>query len=105
MDEIKETSDALFEHRIKLEMTQKQISERAGISISQYQKFEGGQRNILNASFRTACRVIEALGMNVSEFYHKEYLLGEIKIEHIGGKRYLYRLPRKPVQRGRRARQ
>ena len=105
MDETNDMCDVLFEHRIKLGLTQKQAAEKAQISLSHYQKFESGNRNIMNASFCIACRVIEALGMNVSEFYHKEYLLGEIKEEYIGGKRYLYRLPRKPVQRGRRIRQ
>lgn len=27
--------------------------------------------------FDLACRVIEALGMNISDFYHDKYVLGE----------------------------
>ena len=31
----------------------------------------------MTCSFRIACRVIEALGMNISDFYHGEYVIGE----------------------------
>ena len=67
----------LREKRIVLGLTQQQVADKAGIRIQQYQKFESGDRNIMTSSFRTACRVIEALGMNVSDFYHGEYVIGE----------------------------
>lgn len=31
----------------------------------------------MTCSFQMACRVVEALGMNISDFYHNEYILGE----------------------------
>ena len=67
----------LREKRIMAGLTQKQVADRAGIALQQYQKFESGERNIMNSSFQIACRVIEALGMNISEFYHGEYTFGE----------------------------
>ena len=67
----------LREKRIMAGLTQKQVADRAGITLQQYQKFESGERNIMNSSFQIACRVIEALGMNISEFYHGEYTFGE----------------------------
>ena len=36
-----------------------------------------GERNILTSSFGLACRVIEALDMDVSKFYHGDYYLEE----------------------------
>ena len=67
----------LREKRLVLELTQKQVAERAGILLQQYQKFEKGQRNIMTCSFQLACKIIEALEMNVSDFYHGEYYFGE----------------------------
>lgn len=99
MNEITDMHDILYEHRIGLGLTQKQAAEKAGLSLSSYQKFECGYRNIMTASFCVACRLIEALDMNVSDFYHKDYILGEVEITCIGGKKYSCRTPRKPVQR------
>lgn len=67
----------LREKRVVLRMTQQQVADAAKISLRQYQKFESGERNIMTSSFQIACRVIEALGMNVSKFYHGDYVLGE----------------------------
>lgn len=36
-----------------------------------------GERSILTCSFGLACRVIEALDMDVSKFYHGDYYLEE----------------------------
>lgn len=69
--------DILKEKRLVLELTQKQIAERAGILLQQYQKFEKGERNIMTCSFQLACKIIEALEMNISDFYHGEYYFGE----------------------------
>ncbi len=33
------------------------------------------ERSIMSCSFEIACRVIEALGMNISDFYHGNYSL------------------------------
>ena len=67
----------LHERRVILGLTQKQIAEKAKIPLQSYQRFESGERNIMTASFQMACRVIEALEMNISDFYHGEYVLGE----------------------------
>ena len=47
--------------------------------ITSYQRLESGERNILTSSFGLACRVIEALDMDVSKFYHGDYYLEELK--------------------------
>ncbi len=87
--------NVLYEQRIVHGMTQRQVAERAGIQLQQYQKFESGDRNSLTASFRIACRVIEALGMDISDFYHDKYVLGE-EI-YIVGKKLFYKKTGRPV--------
>lgn len=67
----------LREKRIVLGLTQQQVADKAKIVLQQYQKFESGERSIMNCSFEIACRVIEALGMNISDFYHGKYTIGE----------------------------
>lgn len=67
----------LKEKRIVQNLTQQQVADKAGIKLQQYQKFESNDRNIMTASFQLACRVIEALGMNVSDFFHGNYVIGE----------------------------
>ena len=62
-------NNVLKDRRAALRLTQKQAAERAHITLQHYQAFEGGQRNIMTASFRTACRVIRALEMSVDEFF------------------------------------
>ena len=52
-----------------MKLTQKQVADRAGIQIQQYQKFESGERDIANSSFRIACRTLLALELNVEAFY------------------------------------
>ncbi len=53
------------------------IADRAKITLRQYQRLESGERSILTCSFGLACRVIEALDMDVSKFYHGDYYLEE----------------------------
>ena len=55
-----ETKNVLREKRLILRMTQKQVAD-----------------DIRTCSFQIACRVIEALGMDISDFYHGQYALGE----------------------------
>ena len=78
----------LREERVVLGLTQKQVAEKAKVPLASYQRFESGERNICTASFQLACRVIEALGMNVSDFYHGEYVLGEEIVNSKEGLRY-----------------
>ena len=69
----------LSERRQMLRMTQQEVADRANITLRQYQRLESGERNILTSSFGLACRVIEALDMDVSKFYHGDYYLEEVK--------------------------
>ena len=78
----------LHERRVILGLTQKQVAEKAKIPLQSYQRFESGDRNIKTASFQVACRVIEALEMSISDFYHGEYILGEKLLDSKEGLRY-----------------
>ena len=83
-----DNKNILQERRVILGMTQKQVAEKAKIPLQSYQRFESGDRNIKTASFQVACRVIEALEMNISDFYHGEYILGEKLLDSKEGLRY-----------------
>ena len=63
----------------KVRLTQQEVADRAKITLRQYQRLESGERSILTCSFGLACRVIEALDMDVSKFYHGDYYLEEVK--------------------------
>lgn len=63
--------------RLALGLTQQAVADRADISITAYQYFESGKRDICNASFNVACRVIEALKMDITSFFHNDYIMGE----------------------------
>ena len=76
----------LSEKRQMLRLTQQEIADRAKITLRQYQRLESGERSILTCSFGLACRVVEALDMDVSKFYHGDYYLEELKT--IEGKRF-----------------
>lgn len=78
----------LRERRVVLGLTQQQVAGRAGISLKGYRNFETGTRDIMRASFSIACRVIEALEMNISDFYHDEYVFGEELCGSPEGPRY-----------------
>lgn len=78
----------LREKRVVLGLTQQQVADRAGIVLQQYQKFESGERDIMTSSFRTACKVIEALEMDITDFYHGEYTVGEEVYPSAEGLRY-----------------
>jgi transcriptional regulator with XRE-family HTH domain len=68
---VRPNDDASFqERRAILGLTQKQVAEKAKIPLQSYQRFESGTRNIRIASFQIACRVIEALEMNISDYFH-----------------------------------
>ena len=72
----------LSEKRQILRLTQQEVADRAKITLRQYQRLESGERNILTSSFGLACRVIEALDMDVSKFYHGDYYLGSSVLTH-----------------------
>lgn len=60
----------LRSRRILLGLTQQTVADRAKIPLQSYQHFESGKRNIRRASFQIACKVVEALEMDISAFYH-----------------------------------
>lgn len=78
----------LRERRMILGLTQQAVANRAKIPLQSYQQFESGKRNINRASFSIACRVLEALEMNISDFYHGEYTFGEKVFSSKEGIRY-----------------
>lgn len=59
----------LREKRLVLELTQKQVAEKAKVALTSYQKFESGERNIRTASFDVACKVLLALEMDPTAFF------------------------------------
>ena len=72
-----ESGSILRERRVILGLTQQQVADKAGIKIQHYQGFEGGQRNLMTASFKVACSVLEALDLDIAKYYHRGYVLGE----------------------------
>jgi len=81
--------------RKALRLTQQEVADRAKITLRQYQRLESGERNIMTSSFRLACRVIEALDMDASKFYHGDYYLGE-ELKTIDG-RLCYKKTGQPI--------
>jgi transcriptional regulator with XRE-family HTH domain len=67
----------LRDYRDKLGLTQQQIADKAKIFLRQYQKFESGERNLSSSSFQIACRVIEALGLDINKYYHGKYVFDD----------------------------
>ena len=78
----------LKERRITCGLTQQQVADKAGILIQHYQKFEGGERNLRTASFDVACRVLEALDLDIVKYFHHEYVLGEEQYRDSEGWKY-----------------
>lgn len=72
-----EEKSVLKDYREELGLTQQQVADKARIQLRQYQRFESGERNLSSSSFRIACRVIEALGLDVSKYYHGAYVFGD----------------------------
>lgn len=69
MECAKERGTILREKRKALGMTQQQVANKANVVLQQYQKFESGKRNIMTCTFLIACRVLEALEIDITEFY------------------------------------
>jgi transcriptional regulator with XRE-family HTH domain len=63
--------------RAKLGLTQQQVAEKAGIHMQQYQKFETGTRDLSSSSFHIACRVLEALELDIVRYFHGDYVFSE----------------------------
>ena len=60
----------LRERRRILALTQQQVADKAGVKLQHYQGFEGGQRNLMTASFEVACSVLEALDLDIADYFH-----------------------------------
>lgn len=76
---------SLAERRIVLGLTQKQVADRAKMPLSSYQRFECGDRKLSTATFNMACRVLEALELDIAAFYHGDWVFGEPLVETIDG--------------------
>ena len=63
--------------RAKLGLSQQQVADKAGIHMQQYQKFETGTRDLSTARFYIACRVLEALELDMTRYFHGDYVLSE----------------------------
>ena len=72
-----EEKSVLKDYREELGLTQQQVADKAKIQLRQYQRFESGERNLSSSSFSIACRVIEALGLDISKYYHGAYVIGD----------------------------
>lgn len=70
MTQQQDGKNILREQRAIKGMTQKQVADKANIKLQQYQKFESGERNIMNASFQIACRVLEALDLDITAYFY-----------------------------------
>jgi DNA-binding XRE family transcriptional regulator len=57
-------TDKLKAARLRKGMTQQDVANNAGINLRHYQMFEGGKRDLVNASFRTVMAVCKALDVN-----------------------------------------
>ncbi len=62
----------LREKRVILGLTQQAVADCAGIPLQSYQKFESGKRQIRRASYEIACRVLDALEIDVIAFHRME---------------------------------
>lgn len=67
----------LRDYRDKLGLTQQQVADKARIQLRQYQRYESGERNLSSSSFSIACRVIEALGLDPTQYHHGDYVFGD----------------------------
>ncbi len=61
------------------QLTQQQVADKANINYRQYQKFESGERDVMNGSFKLVCRLLNALEIDINKFYqgNYDYLLDE----------------------------
>ena len=63
--------------RAKLGLSQQQVADKAGIHMQQYQKFETETRDLSTARFYIACRVLEALELDMTRYFHGDYVFSE----------------------------
>ena len=74
--------------RQALGLTQKEVAERAGVILQNYQRFEKGTRRIRNASFLVAGSVLKALELDMKKYYRNEYTLEEAAQRPVKGEKH-----------------
>ena len=70
---VQDEKKILFEARKKLQLTQQQVADKAGITIRHYQLFESGDRKLSSSSFFTASNVLNALELDLTSFARGDY--------------------------------
>ena len=65
----------LIGQREKLGLTQEEVAAKAGITLKQYQAFEGHDRNLSSSTFRIVHAVLSALELDTTEFNKGEWCL------------------------------
>ena len=78
----------LRKRRQKLGLSQQKVADKAGIDISQYQRFESGERELSAASFAVAYRVLKALEMDVDKYASGGYEIKEMLYRGHDGRLY-----------------
>ncbi len=78
----------LKKQRQRLGLTQQQAADKAEIQIKQYQRFEAGERELADAGFKTAIRVLKALEMDVEKYASGEYEIKELIYRGHDGRLY-----------------
>jgi len=71
----------LRRQREKLGLTQGQIAEMAHIRLQQYQRFESGNKDLSSSSFQIACRVLDALQLDITAYWRGDYVFSEESVD------------------------
>lgn len=83
-------TSVLKQQRVKLGLTQQEVAERAGVKNAQYQRLEGGQREITRASFALAYKVLKALDLDIDLFMEGKYQIKEVLYRGYDDRLYHY---------------
>lgn len=57
-------NNILYQKRIQMKMTQKQVADLASITVRQYQRFEQGERSLASASLRIGLAICDVLRLD-----------------------------------------
>jgi len=68
----------LIDQREKLGLSQEDVAKKAGITLEQYQRFEGHDHNLSSSSFRIVHAVLSALDLDMTAYNKGEYSVEEI---------------------------
>ena len=63
----------LIGRREKLGLSQGEVAAKAGITLKQYQRFEGHSHNLSSSSLRIVHAVLSALELDITAFQNGEY--------------------------------